>query len=433
MTEPELRVVPDVSAHELTALAARLITFPTDSQSTGNPGFHAASTACHDMIIGALSGSDFEFERFDTPTGHPTTVARLRGRGGGRTLVLNGHIDVVPSGAHAEWKHDPYAGIVEDGYLYGRGAADMKAGVAAIVLAAQTIARAGDRPAGDLVLHIVSDEEIAGTGSREAIARLDDEAAVIICEPTNLQIVTVHGGLLHLRIEIDGVGAHAGLRYASLHPGHDGGGGVNAIEKAFALGAGLQQLEREWATKAPEPLLPAGFNTIAPGLVLGGPGGGANGRLSVIGNPGTTPDYCALEYNIWFLPWERRDDVVAEVEKHIHHLCESDPWMRVHPPRLTWGFNGIDVPAAKIESDHPLTEALSSALAGLGRDPRIEGFTAASELGWYAEQGIPGVLFGPGRIDEAHSTDEHVKTRDIATCARALLACCTTYTNLARG
>jgi acetylornithine deacetylase/succinyl-diaminopimelate desuccinylase family protein len=432
MTEPELRVVPDVSTHELTALAARLITYPTDSQSSGNPGFRAAASACHDLIAGVLSASEFELERFDTSTGHPTTIARLRGQGGGRTLVLNGHVDVVPAGAQDEWSHDPYGGVVDDGRLYGRGAADMKAGVAAIVLAAQTIARLGERLAGDLVLHIVSDEEVAGTGSREAIERLGDEAAVIICEPTDLQIVTVHGGLLHLRIEIDGIGAHAGQRYASLHPGHDGSGGVNAIEKAFVLGAGLQRLEREWGGKAPEPLLPAGFNTISPGIVLGGPGGGADGRLHVIGNPGTTPDYCALEYNIWFLPWERRDDVVAEVERHLHLTCQSDPWLRSHPPRLSWGFNGIDVPAAKIDADHPLTETLRAALGGLGRDARLEGFTAASELGWYAERGIPGVLFGPGRIDEAHSTDEHVKTRDIATCARALIACCTAYTSLPR-
>jgi acetylornithine deacetylase/succinyl-diaminopimelate desuccinylase family protein len=418
--------IPKVSFNELAEFSATLIRFPTDSQSEGNLEFEPAARACLDLIASSLAEAGIDTEVFSTTSGHPTLLARLRGTGGGRTLVLNGHIDVVPPGDPAQWRHNPWQGKIAGGVLHGRGASDMKAGVAALVFAARAIAASGARPAGDIVLHIVSDEEVAGTGSREAIARGDNPSAVISCEPTDLGIVTTHGGLLHLRIEVVGQSAHAGERFASLYPGHRGTG-VNAIEKAFKIATALQDLERQWSRKAPDALLPAGFNTISPGIVLGGPGGGTDGRLTAISSPGTTPDYCSLEYNVWYLPDEQRDDVIAELQSFLDHVCQTDDWLRVHAPRLTWGFNGIDVPPAKIATEHPLTEALRASLFDLGRETPIEGFTAASELGWYADRGIPGLLFGPGRISEAHSLNEHVQLKDIKLCAQALIATCLSY------
>jgi len=403
-----------------------LIAQDSDSQSEGNPGFLPAATTCIDLVADALREARLDVEVFRTATGHPTIAAVLEGRGHGRTLVLNGHVDVVPAGDPDGWRHDPWAGAVEDGILYGRGAADMKGGVAAMVFALRALAAAGWRPEGSVVVHVVSDEEIAGTGSREAMTRTGSADGVISCEPTDLDVVTVHGGLVHLRVEVDGVAAHAGERYTTVRPGYEING-VNAIEKAMLVVGALRDLERAWGDKAPTALLPPGFNTISPGIFLAGPGGGRDGRLDAIGNPGTIPDYAAVEFNIWYLPTESRDAVAAEVEAAVTRVACGDEWLRDRPPRLSWGFNGLDVPAASIAAGHPLVESLSSAGAAAGRRPDIVGFTAASELGWYAQRGIPGVLYGPGRIKEAHGVDEHVAIADVAAAARAVALTCEAF------
>ena len=105
---------------------------------------------------------------------------------------------------------------------------------------------------------------------------------------------------------------------------------------------------RTWNASGPpsrhHPLLPAGFNTILPGVIVGGPGGGVDGRLDVISNPGTSPNYCAVEYNLWYLPGESFEDVRDEVETFVHAVCQTDPWLRAHPPRFTWKLRNIYFP-----------------------------------------------------------------------------------------
>ena len=186
----------------------------------------------------------------------------------------------------------------------------------------------------------------------------------------------------------------------------------------------LQDLERQWANLRHHPLLPAGFNTILPGVIVGGPGGGTDGQLNVISNPGTTPNYCSVEYNLWYLPDETFEGIREEIEAFVDLVCQSDPWLRDHPPRFTWKLRDIYFPPAETLPDHGVIRACLSALEAIGHDPRIEAFTAASELAWYAEVGIPGAIFGPGRIAQAHSPDEYVEVEQLsaATAAMALIA-----------
>jgi acetylornithine deacetylase/succinyl-diaminopimelate desuccinylase-like protein len=166
------------------------------------------------------------------------------------------------------------------------------------------------------------------------------------------------------------------------------------------------------------PMLPAGFNTIMPGIIVGGPGGGADGRLTVVSNPGTAPNYCAVEYNLWFLPGESFETIRDEVETFVRAICETDPWLRQHPPRFTWKLRQIFFPPAETMPDHPFIASIAAALDTIGQPPSIAAFTAASELAWYAEVGIPGAIFGPGRIAQAHSADEYVDVDQLhAACA----------------
>ncbi len=336
-------------------------------------------------------------------------------------MAINGHIDVVPVGETSAWSHDPWAGEIADGKLWGRGTTDMKGGVAAGIIAARALAEAGVPLRGDLWLHVVSDEEVVGFGTRNLIQRLPRVDAVIDAEPTDLKINPTEGGLIHMRIEVEGRESHAGNRYLSVHAGGRGtDGGVNAIEKMAKIMAALQDLERDWAINRSHPMLPPGFNTILPGIMIGGPGGGTDGFLNLISNPGTTPNYCSLEYNIWYLPQETFDEIRAEIEAYVLDVCRTDSWLREHPPTFTWKLRNVFFPPVDTAPDHPFIQSLAGSLAALGRPAPIEAFTAASELAWYAEQGIDGTIFGPGRIAQAHSPNEYVEIEQLIAACKAM-------------
>lgn len=410
---------------DLVELARSLIACRTDSQSEDNPEFAAEAERCQWVVADWLSAIGAEVERWLEPPRYPAVAGKIPGSGGGRSLAFNGHVDVVPVGDPSAWTHQPWAGEIESGRLWGRGAADMKSGVACALAAMRALADCGLALAGDLWIHVVSDEEVVGHSTRNLLQRLPRPDAVLVAEPTDLILMPVEGGLVHFRIEIEGRESHAGNRYLSLHAGGRGHeAGVNAIEKALRIVSALQDLERQWANLRHHPLLPPGFNTIMPGIIVGGPGGGADGRLSVISNPGTAPNYCSIEYNLWYLPGESFEDIRREIEWFVTSVCETDPWLRQHPPRFSWKLRDIYFPPAATESDHEFIKVLAAAVETAGRESRIEAFTAASELAWYAELDIPGTIFGPGRIAQAHGPDEFVDLDQlhIATTAMALAA-----------
>ena len=399
---------------DLIALARRLIACRTDSQSEDNPEFAEEAVRCQNIVAGWLENLGATVDRWVEPPRYPVIAGRLAGVGGGRSLAFNGHVDVVPVGGRAAWTHEPWQGEVSDGRLWGRGAADMKGGVACALMAMRALQDAGVRLGGDLSVHIVGDEEVVGRSTRHLLRRLPPVDAVLVAEPTDLAIVSVEGGLVHFRIEVEGRESHAGNRYMSVHAGGRGDeAGVNAIEKALKIVDALQELEREWAIHRRHPLLPAGFNTIMPGIIAGGPGGGLDGRLNLISNPGTAPNYCSVEYNLWFLPGETIDDIRDEIERHVATVSAGDRWLRDHPPRFTWNLRDIYFPAAETPADHPFVTSVAGALVAAGHHPQVTAFTAASELAWYAERGIPGVIFGPGSITQAHSTDEYVEVAQL--------------------
>lgn len=408
----------------LVELLATLIAFRTESQAKEATHFPDEIRRCMAFAAGYLEELGFSLDTWDvgpsaTFDAHPVIVATLPGAGEGRSLAFNGHLDVVPVGDASAWLHDPFGGQVEDGRVHGRGATDMKGGVAAALWAARVLLEDGFRPRGDLVFHLVSDEEVVGHGTREIVARAPRPDAVISVEPSYLRISMTEGGLVHFRIEVEGVEAHAATRYLSVHAGGKRGGGVNAIEKMVKIMAALQELEREWANAKSHPFLPAGYDTLIPGIVVGGPGGGRDGRLNLFSNAGTTPNYCSVEYGTWFYPDETLDGVRAEIEERVAHVARMDPWLREHPPRFTWGINHIYFPPADLPPGHPVVETMRRCVAAAGLTPALDGFGAATDLAWYAEQGIPGLIFGPGRFEECHVANEFIAADDLLRASQA--------------
>jgi acetylornithine deacetylase/succinyl-diaminopimelate desuccinylase family protein len=422
-SRPALVEAVAASQEGLHSLLRDLIAFRTESQAKEATHFPEEARRCIDYVSDYLSGLGFEVEGWDvgpsaTFDAHPLVVATLPGSGAGRSLAFNGHLDVVPVGDGSAWSEDPFAGAVVDGRLYGRGATDMKGGIAAAMWAVKLVLEQGFRPRGDVSFHVVTDEEVVGNGTREIVERAPAADVTLSLEPTELRLCAAEGGLVHFRIEVEGVEAHASTRYLSVHAGGKSGGGVNAIEKTVKIIVALQELERQWANAKSHPILPPGFDTLLPGIIVGGPGGGSDGRLNLFSNAGTTPNYCSVEYNMWFYPDESLEDVRAEVEDAVAAVCRTDAWLREHPPRFTWELGHISFPPLDVPLDHPAVATLAGCLGSVGLDPAPHGFGAATDLAWYGERRLPGIICGPGRLAQCHVADEYLETAQLALAAQ---------------
>jgi acetylornithine deacetylase/succinyl-diaminopimelate desuccinylase family protein len=372
----------------------------------------AAEAACQDEVAAHLASLGLQLDRFEALPGRADVVGRLAGSGGGRSLILNGHVDVVPAGDPAAWPHDPWGGELEGGRLWGRGACDMKGGIACGIVALRLLQSLGVQLRGDVVFQSVVDEETGGPGTRAALARGHVADAAIVLEPTAREIVTAEGGLEWVRVVVRGRTGHSAIRYRSVHAGGRGEA-VSAIEKAVKLLAAVGELERHWAVHKLHPLMPRGITTINPGVIAGGSGGGADGIPNGMIAYSNFADYCALGLSLKYLPDERGDDVKAEFEEYVARVAASDPWLREHPPEIEWGVSGVSFPPSEVPPDHPLVVGLCDAFRAVAGEPRLGGFEAVSDLAWLAEAGIPAVLYGPGDFAQAHSSAEYVEVDEL--------------------
>jgi len=422
MREAHLASAVDSLREEMIDFLRRLVAIDTQTQNPEDARIGAKLREALELVKGQLTAFGFACEEWEVTATHPALCAARAGRGGGRSLACNGHLDVVPAGETANWAHPPFAGEIADGKLFGRGAADMKGGVTAMLFAAEAVRRAGVELAGDLFMHIVTDEEVVGRGTRTLVEKAPRPDAVIGTEPTELRLLPAAPGLEHFRLEFAGVESHAGNRWREIHAGGRAqpGAGVNAIEKCLFVMARLRELEQRWGVERTHPLLPGGVNSLMPGLIEGAPGGGKDGRVNMHSNPGTVPNYCSVEYNLWYLPGETRAEILVEIEEYLEAVYRLDPWLATHPPRITWNLRNISFPPIDTDAGHPLVRHLTDGLRTLGRPAPVAGFHAAADLAWYSEQGIPGLLFGPGSLSVCHAPNEFVPLDELADCCKAI-------------
>lgn len=384
---------------ELVAIRSENPRLLTDAEAAERG--RAEESRCQAVIEGRLRELGMQIDRFEALPGREDVVGRLEGTGGGRSLILNGHVDVVPAGDLGAWPEDPWSGAAKDGLIWGRGSCDMKGGLAAGIVALQALQELGVQPAGDVVFHSVVDEESGGPGTHQALVRGHTADAAIVLEPTAAAIMPVEGGLEWLRVTVRGVSGHSALRYRSVHAGGKGAA-VNAIEKAAKLLAAVQELERHRGNTKVHPLLPKGITTINPGMISGGSPALSN-----------MADSCVIGLSLKYLPDESAEDVRREFEEYIEAVAAADPWLRENPPEVEWGYAGVSFPPSEIALDHPLAQAVGKAFQAVLGEPRWQGFVAVSDLAWIAEAGIPGLLFGPGDPIHAHTSSERLEIADL--------------------
>ena len=392
-----------------------------------NPNFIAEGAESQEsevqgLLQGVMSGLGLAVESWEDAPGRPNVVGRLAAAGGGgKSLILNGHIDVVPEGNPDDWHHDPFGADIVDGRLYGRGAYDMKGGVAAMVAAVRAVRRVGVDLRGEVQLHTVVDEESGATvGTQSVIRRGYLADAVIVTEPTQGELITAEGGLSWLRVSFRGRPAHSGWRFAQIYPQREGTAGtegVNAVEKCVKFVAWLGELEREWALSKRHPLLPPGAATLNPGVIVGGAGLGADGRPTVITNPAMIPDTCAVDIDFKYLPTYSFEEAKGEFESYLSAFCQGDPWLREHPPTLTWHLGNINFPPVSTPDDHPLVETVRASRRSLGLDTELIGFPAVTDAAFYAGAGVPAVIYGPAGAG-LHGNDEYVVVDSLTEAAK---------------
>jgi acetylornithine deacetylase len=323
----------------------------------------------------------------DVAPGRPNVIAVLRGAdpARGRSLLLNGHTDTVGAAGMAA----PFTPVLRGDRLYGRGASDMKAGLAAMVGAVAAVRAAGGRPRGDVLVTFAVDEEDASMGTA-AIAQTHRADAAIVTEPTGLRICVAHKGFVWATIRTEGRAAH-GSDYAS---------GVDAIVGMGRVLQGIDQMDREVLVRRSHPLL--GRPSIHASVISGGEG------------PSTYPPSCTLIVERRTLPGESTEDVREELEAILAGVREGDPQCRASL-QITLGRPGLEV-----DRGADIVRALQGAAERRGGiAPEQIGMSPWFDAALLAAAGIPTVIFGPSG-GGWHAEDEYVDVPSVAACAGIL-------------
>ncbi|MDT9699384.1 ArgE/DapE family deacylase [Streptomyces sp. P17] len=351
------------------------------------------------MDLDALR-ADPDFPGSEAPRDEAWGLVGETPEGDGPTLILQGHVDVVPPGDLATWHGDPFVPRVTGHVVHGRGACDMKAGLVAHLAALAAIRAAGVRLRGRVAVHFVVGEEDGGIGAFGTLRRGYRGAACVITEPTGGSVITANAGALTFRIAVPGKSAHGSSREQ----------GVSAIEAYLPLHRALARLEAE-RNRDPAPLMAE--YPIPYGLSVG--------TLRAGDWASSVPDLLVAEGRLGVRLGEEPADAREEFERCVAQACAEDPWLREHPAQVTWP--GGQFASGALPDGHPLADVVRDARADAVGDgkPPVRGATYGSDLRLYAGAGIPTLQFGPGDIQVAHSAREHVSVREVVDAARTLV------------
>jgi acetylornithine deacetylase len=369
--DPAIRVLRDLVA--INSVNPTLV--------AGAPG----EAAIADFVASEMRRSGLDVVVESVVAGRPNVVGVIEGRSKGRTLMFCGHTDTVGVAGMTE----PFAPVERDGRLYGRGAQDMKGGVAAMMSAAAVVAARGGLASGRLIVAAVVDEEHSSIGADALVKRWTADAA-IVTEPTDLAIAVGHKGFAWVGVTVEGKAAH-GSRPAE---------GQDAILRLGRVLARLEALDRTLQARPPHPLV--GTASLHASIIAGGR------ELS------SYPDRATLQMERRILPHEPESTAVEEVQAILDAIGREDATFRGTAEAL------FSRPAYEVPTHHELPRALAAAVAQAGATPRITGASFWTDAAVLGHAGIPSILFGPGGAG-LHSIEEYVNVADVMTCRDALV------------
>lgn len=405
---------PTVDPASLLADLTDLLTIPSVSGSAAEPEAQAwlaerwtaegFEVECWDIDIDALQ-ADPAFPGMEVDRDHALGVtATLHGTGGGASLLLDGHTDVVPPGDLDAWSGDPFsvrrATVGGEERLIARGACDMKAGVAAMWAAVRAIAQSGVPLRGDVILAPVSGEEDGGLGTFGLLRHGVRADMCIVPEPTGLSIVPGNGGALTFRLTVHGLAAHASMRTS----------GVSVIEKFIPVYRALEALEAR-RNAVVDPIMarwPIAY-PLSIGVVRAGDWAS------------TVPDLLVAEGRLGVAIGESVEDARAELEAVVAETCAQDAWLSEHPVTVTWW--GGQFASGRTDPAHPINAIVADAHCSLfGAQPSVYGGPYGSDLRLLAGLGgIPTLHYGPGVPEAAHTPDEYVPVQQVVDSANAMV------------
>lgn len=343
----------------------------------------------------------------------PNVVGSFKGSGGGRSLILNGHIDTVTIEPIHEWTREPFGAEIDDGLLYGRGASDMKGGMLAGLLAIAYLREAGVALRGDVIVESVVNEEHAGNGTLDLVRRGITADGAIVLEPTNNKIAVSHPGGLYWQVTVPGRPRSPGARWQSGELD-----GVSAIEKLPVVIQALLSLEKNYNSVKSDDPMERGRSPFS--LVIGRVTGGHYETV--------TASEAVLRGGAYFSPVTGDiAEVMASMRDVIDKANESDPFLKEYPARLEFLHHDD---ATRQSPQIPLAVALSNVLKEFGENGDIVPGPFACDARHLVNQGgVPTVIFGPGTIAQAHKPDEHIDIEEYLVCIEHLIAFIASWCN----
>jgi len=312
----------------------------------------------------------------------------------------------VPPGNRTRWQASPWSGHIQAGRLFGRGACDMKAGVAVAISVAGALAKSGLPLFGRLTVQSVVGEEDGGLGTFAMIDRGYRADAAIVLEPTGLRLIPAQAGALSFRLRVTGLAAHASVRYQ----------GVSALEKFQVIENRLRRLERELNQQPPSL-----FSRYPIPYAL------SIGKLRAGEWSATVPDQLECEGRVGVPLGVASSDVRGQFEAAVGEAARQDTWLHDHPPAVEWFGGQFD--AAEVDPTLPVFRMLGEAhRQELGVDPELDGAPYGSDMRLFVHEGeMPAILYGPGDIRQAHSVDEWISVDEIARAARIVTVAAANY------
>ena len=401
----------DERQDELVSLLAKLISFKP-------PGPPARNTAeAQTYVAQYLESLGFSIDMWEVYPNDPNVVGVHQGIKSDKyqSLILNGHIDVAEVRPGENWETDPFKAVIRNGYIIGRGAADMKGGLAGALFALKLLKEENMPLLGDVIFQSVIGEEVGEAGTLQCCQRGYQADFALVVDTSDLHIQG-QGGVITGWITIKSKKTfHDATRRNMIHAG---GGlfGASAIEKMVKLIAGLQELERHWAVTKQYEGYPGGINTINPAVIEGG-------RHAAF-----IADECRLWITVHYYPDETHRQVTTEIEEHLLKVAEADVWLRENPPTFEWGGTsmiedkGEIFPSLEVDPTHQAVKLLSNChKAVTAEDVTIDVSPSVTDGGWFSEAGIPAAIYGPGDFLHAHAVNEQLAIDQLVSFTKTMI------------